>query len=101
MAKVYSVFRVVRTQLGGSYAHLVQTFDDPKVADDGLTAAAEPLAAVIETGKVLVQTPQGPRMVMTVQQLLVELGIAGLSYSVLPQDVHGAIIVAPTAAIIQ
>lgn len=101
MAKVFTVYRIVKGQTGSAISHPVKVFDDEKLAAQGLDAAAGPLAAIIESGKVLVGTPQGPRMVMTVQQLLVELGVEGISYGVVPQEVHGAIIVAPTAAIIQ
>jgi len=101
MAKVHTVYRVVKGQLGAAITHPVKVFDDDKLANQGLAAAAEPLAAIVEQGTILVKTPQGPRAVMTVQQLLMELGIAGISYAIVPQEVHGAIIVTPTAAIIQ
>ena len=101
MAKIFTVYRVVNGQLGSAITHPVKVFESKEVAQDGLRLAAEPLSAIIESGKVLIQTPAGPRMVMTVQQLLVELGIEGLSHAIVPSETHASAIVTPTSAIIQ
>ena len=100
MHKTFTVYRLVKSHLGGAYAHPVKVFDDPKVAEDALKSSASAFAEIAE-GTVLVKTPQGPRAVMTVRQLLNELGVAALSHSILEQEVHGAIVLTPTASIIQ
>lgn len=100
MAKIHTVFRIVKSHLGGGYAHPVKAFDDGKVAEDACRQSAEMFAAVSE-GKIIVVTPQGPRAVMTVKQLLIELGVATISHSILPQEVHGAILLSPTGVSLQ
>jgi hypothetical protein len=94
MNKVHTLYRIVKTRLGSAYAHPMKTFDELKTAEDALTKAASGLAEVIE-GTVLVKTPEGPRAVMTVKQLLIELGVEGFSYSILSHDVHGGLILTP------
>lgn len=101
MAKVHTVYRIVKGALGSAITHPMKVYEDEKLAREASATASDTLAAIVESGKILVQTQKGPRMVMTVQQLLIELGIDGVSHGVVPQEVHGAIIVAPTSAIIQ
>jgi len=99
-SKVHTVYRTVRTGIGNAFATPVKVYDDSKLADEALKANAQALAEIIE-GNIIIRTEKGPRAVMTVKQLLAELGISGWSYSVLEQEVHQGLIVTPTAAIIQ
>lgn len=99
MAKIHTVYRTVRTNIGSAFAAPIKVYEDKKVAEEALSANANSLAEIIE-GTVLVKTEKGPRAVMTVKQLLTELGIAGWSYSILEQDVHAGLVVTPTSAII-
>lgn len=100
MEKVHTVYRVVRTGIGAAYAVPMKAYADKDVADNALQENAAGLADVIE-GNVIVKTERGPRAVMTVKQLLNELGIVGWSYTILTQDVHASLLVTPTSAIIK
>lgn len=99
MNKVYTVYRIVKTQLG-SYAHPVQVFDDQKVAEDALARAGQTLASMAK-GTIMIRTPEGPRAAMSVEQLMHEFGVVGWSYSIAEQTVHGAVIFNPNGIAIQ
>jgi hypothetical protein len=100
MKKVHTLFRVVQSQLGGGYMHPMKAFDEMKVAEEAQHAGAQSMGAILE-GSIIVSTPQGPRKAMSVRQLLHELGIASVSHRILEQDVHGALILAPTGVSLQ
>ena len=95
MKRVHTVYRVIKSQIGGAYAHPIKTYADNKDAESALAQAAADFAAAIE-GNVIVKTPQGPRAAMTVKQLLHEMGVSGVSYSILSHDVHEGMILTPT-----
>lgn len=99
MAKVYTLFRTCTGPMGGM-SHPVKTFDDKSVAEDACRKTVGGFAEIVE-GSIIVNTPGGPRKVMTVKQLLMELGIGTMSHNVLEQETHGALILTPTSAIIQ
>lgn len=94
--KIHSVYRVIKGPLGAGYAYPVKVFDDQRVAEEALQESAQFMAAVTE-GNIIV----GMRKVMSVKQLLVELGVGTISHSVLTQEVHGSVILTPTAGIIR
>lgn len=100
MAKVYTLFCITETPLGAGAIHPMKSFDHKNDADDACRKTVAAMAEIIE-GTVLVKTPSGPRKVMTVKQLLTQMGIATLSHNVLEQETHGALILTPTSAIIQ
>jgi len=100
VTKVHTVYRVIKSRLGGSYIMPVKVYDDPKNAETASKQSAATFGELAE-GSIIVNTPQGPKRVMTVKQLLVELGIDVITHSVLSQDVHGAIVLAPTGVAIQ
>lgn len=95
MSEIHTLYRIVESQLG-SYAYPVKTFDSQPIADAALQDAVRFWAQLTE-GNVVV----GLHKVMTVKQMLIELGVATLSHNVLGQKVHGAIVVAPASALIQ
>lgn len=99
MAKVYTLFRSCTGPLGGM-SHPVKTFDDKSVAEDACRKTVGAFSELVE-GSIIVNTAGGPRKVMTVKQLLIELGVSTMSHNVLEQETHGALILAPTSAIIQ
>lgn len=100
MNQVFTLYRMVQSQMGGTYAHPVKTFETQAAAEDAKLQSGAMFAELFE-GSILIRTPQGPKHAMTVKQFLHELGLATLAQRILVQDVHAANIVVPNLVSLQ
>lgn len=92
--KALFLLRKVSTSNGSCYLQPIGIFADEHLAKQ---AAEEANGFINEmsAGKVVLNTPQGPRGVMTVSQLLAEIGVAGIEILTMSGEVKETGLVMP------
>jgi hypothetical protein len=78
--KATVIFRKCAAANGTALLHPVGIAGSDEVANE-MVAHAKGFIDEIQQGKIVVQTPDGPRAVMSVAQLLAEIGIADIGYA--------------------
>jgi hypothetical protein len=92
--KAHFVFRKLTAVNGSSILHPLGITSDEHVMRE-MIAHAEGFHNDIGTAKVVMQTKDGPRAVMTVAQLLVELGVHDLGIATMSGECKDSSLVVP------
>lgn len=92
--KAHFVFRKLSAVNGSCILHPLGIASDEAVMKE-MIAHAEGFQREIAIGKVVLQTKNGPRAVMTVEQLLVELGVNDMSIATMVGECKESALVVP------
>lgn len=92
--KAFFVLRKLTAANGTSILHPIGLAANESIVKD-MAAQAEGFQQEIAAGKIVVQTPDGPRAVMSVAQLLVELGIQEMGVVTMSGECKESALVVP------
>lgn len=96
--KTFIIYRSLKGQNGTLILHTLGIAAKKEVADE-LAEHAQGFLDELKEGKIVVNTPEGPRAVMSVAQFLVELGIMEIGYASMSGEAKETNLVAPRSVI--
>lgn len=102
MSKVWVLNTVIMGHQGSGngFSYCVKLFDDEAVAKRAREEHGSGVKSVVEQGKIIMPTPEGPKMAMTVAQFLGMLGIGNIAHQLSCGEVANSSLVVPSHAII-
>jgi len=100
--KIFTLQTVVMGHKGAGtgFASPVKLFESEALAKQALEEHGGQVRSVIETGKIIMMTEQGPKAVMSVAQFLSIIGVGSVAHTILGGEVSGSVLVVPPSAII-
>jgi hypothetical protein len=92
-SQVFAYQLVVHGPGGQAWTFTKQFFTDKEAATEAGKVDVETVIAMLQGGKIVLQTPQGPRAAMTVAELFALLGIVNVSTAGVMGELHGRVLV--------
>lgn len=100
--KVFTLHTVISGPQGSGcgFRHAIKQFDSEETARVAQTEHGATIKDIVEGGKIVMQTDQGPRVIMPLSQFLGQLGIGNIGHALTGGEVHGGVVLAPTPRIV-